>query len=524
MNNPEYAIKYSKIKIDDKLYFLLPLNIIEGYQVGSDFYSTEIYHTFSTNDEMITVDKIITLEDLRTKYDYPEGDPDFLLNYYFEEEKEKIIIVNTNEDKIKKREINKHLLTSSNLVHSFEIVGDEPIISLNNDSLAEILATPDVKQMRQKLLIMKSQLAKFAKQNATYGTTRILVKDGKIIEMLDDGQININLNQTQTSSSEKLPHDISKKGLVKYLKERIYGHDKELEIIATTLSRNLKPQAIREDIESILVIGPTGSGKTATFEAVASYLNIPFRSINTPSLVPEGIVGKTIEDYINSLIEECHGDVTKAQRSLILFDELDKIAKEDLSVKKEVISELYKFMEGAPLNIKKGSNYLNSKMLTFDTGLTSRVYSGVFEEAYQTPKEIGFNSQTRQAPTFNFANLYNNTVFTKELLDRITYKLLYTELSREDQKKALMSKIGIIYKKQSMLKRLYNVELELESDFIESFLDYIAEDNHSMRDLNNLISQIVMSAENVISDDEGKYSKLILNNESITNPNGYRLY
>ena len=46
MNNPEYAIKYSKIKIDDKLYFLLPLNIIEGYQVGSDFYSTEIYHTF----------------------------------------------------------------------------------------------------------------------------------------------------------------------------------------------------------------------------------------------------------------------------------------------------------------------------------------------------------------------------------------------------------------------------------------------------------------------------------------------
>lgn len=529
MSNREFAIKYQKIKLTDTEYLLIPESLIEGYSVEDIFYSVDaikILNLSSLENENYIAANLATIEDILAKYDYAEVEEDFLLKYYFEELKDKLLIATIKDGKVTKKELDINLLRKDNLVHSIEMSQDGPRILLNDVFLNRILSCQTSAEMRHELLKLKDQLNKFSLQNKAYGTTRMLIKDGKIVEMEDNGQVAISNGVASSEAIKKdtpVPTDFSKKGLVKYLKERIYGHDKEIEIIATTISRNLKPNAERNDVESLLVIGPTGTGKTATFEAIGEYYSVPFRVINTPSLVPEGIVGKSIEDYLFSIIQECEGDIKKAERSILLFDEFDKVAKGGLDVKTEIIDELYKFMEGAHITIKKGSNYLNSKMMPFDTGMTSRVYSGVFEDAYKREKSIGFGSSQTRELKFDLDNLFHSTIFNKELFDRIPYKLLFDELKREDKKKAMLSKIGIIYKKRDMLKRLYGVDLTVEDTFIETFLDYIESTGHSMRDLNNLISNIVIEAENVISDEEGKYKSLILTRDTVEDPKNYKL-
>ncbi len=529
MENKEFATKYQKVKIGDNTYILIPIEVIEGYSMNDSFYTIDIFETPSVQNidtADILVDRVVTIEDILRKYDYEDVEESFLIEYYASEEKDRLIIVEVQKGNLIKKTVPLSVFRENSAVHGFEMTQNGPSVYLNETLVNRLLNTFTLPELRKELMRIKDQLAKFKDQNEQYGTTRIVIKDGKIVDMEDNGELKIIpepkvITQPKTTDTPS-QSDFSRKGLLSYLKERIYGHDAELEVIATVIARNLRPEAKKEDVESILIAGPTGSGKTVTFEAVGEYFNVPFRPINTPALVPEGIVGKSIDDFLNSIINECNGDITRAQRSIILFDEFDKISATGLDVKKSVIDELYKFMEGAKITIKKG-NHMNSQLLEFDTGFTTRIYSGVFETAYQRQNPLGFGTARPQNNEFDLENLFNNSAFSKELMDRIQYKLLYEELSREDKKRAMLSKIGILYKKRDMLKRLYGVDLIVEDDFLEAFLDSLTKKDKSMRDVNNLISKMIVYPEGIIADEVGTYRQLILTRDTASNPRQFTL-
>ncbi len=529
MGTKEFATIYNKIKLADNEYLLVPQNVIEGYSVGETFYSVETYHTPSLEnieESEYVVDNIITLDDILSRYDYEDLEEDFMLEYYTAEERDKLIVVEVKGKEMKKKTLTISTLKQEDLVHSFEMSQQGPCVFLNEALINKILSRESLPEMRSELSRYKNLLKKFQDQFETYGTTRIVIKNGKIVDMEDNGEIKLIPNtetKKETVPEEFARQDYSRKGLLDYLKQRIFGHDQELETIATVVSRNLRPNSIRQDIETILLVGPTGSGKTATFEAIGEYYNVPFRTINTPALVPEGIVGKSVDDYIQSIIAERNGNIARAQKSILLFDEFDKISTNGLDVKRGVIDELYKFMEGSRISIKSGSNYLSAKTIEFDTGLTTRIYSGVFEDAYEKKSNMGFGSNPVGEVVFDLETLYKNTAFNKELLDRIQYKLVYEDLCREDKKKALLSKIGILCKKRDMLKRLYGVDLEITDDFIEAFLDSLTKQDKSMRDVNNLISKMIIVPEGIIADEEGKYKRLILTRDTVDNPQSFDL-
>ncbi len=528
MENKEFATKYQKAKIGDNTYILIPLEVIEGYSMNDNFYNVDIYETPSVHNiesADILVDRVVTIDDILSKYDYEDLGEDFLVEYYTAEEKDKIIIVEIKKGELIKKTIPLSAFRENSAVHGFEMSQNGPSIYLNETLVNRLLSSCSLPELRKELLRIKDQLSKFKEQNEQYGTTRIIIKDGKVVEMEDNGELKIIPEPKVATQSSQVDtpskSDFSRKGLLNYLRERIYGHDDELEVIATVIARNLRPEVKKEDIESILIAGPTGSGKTVTFEAVGEYFDVPFRPINTPALVPEGIVGKSIDDFINSIINECNGNIARAQRSIILFDEFDKISGTGLDVKKSVIDELYKFMEGAKITIKKG-NHMNSQLLEFDTGFTTRIYSGVFEEAFAVRNVAGFGSK-REESHFNLENLFNNSAFSKELMDRIQYKLLYQELSRENKKKAMLSKIGILYKKRDMLKRLYGVDLVIEDDFLDAFLDSLSSKDKSMRDANNLISKMIVTPEGIIADEIGTYKQLILTRDTVSDSKQFTL-
>ena len=119
--------------------------------------------------------------------------------------------------------------------------------------------------------------------------------------------------------------------------------------------------------EPILILGPTGTGKTETVKAASAYLNIPFIEINSANLVPEGIKGSSIEDYIYSLIVACNYDLEQAERAIVFFDEFDKIGESDLDIKSAVKEIMLKFFEGTTFLIDKPTDDYN-----FNTAMLKR--------------------------------------------------------------------------------------------------------------------------------------------------------
>ena len=140
--------------------------------------------------------------------------------------------------------------------------------------------------------------------------------------------------------------------------------------------------------ESILIPGPTGTGKTATFNCAAQYFNVPFKNINTCNLVPEGIVGTTVEDEFASLIDACGGDISKAEKAIIVFDEFDKLGMDGLDIKSSLVNIFLKVLEGSsfPINRQMKATRI------YNTLMSSKVCLGTFVEAYKKDKSIGFNS------------------------------------------------------------------------------------------------------------------------------------
>ena len=114
----EYGIRYYKAQLDDDTYILIPINLVEGYSVGEKFFSERIYTYPQTKEDYrenrVVVDSLITDDEL--KYIYEMEDISFLKDYYFNEEKDQVIIVETKGNKIIKRKFNLDIVKSKRQV------------------------------------------------------------------------------------------------------------------------------------------------------------------------------------------------------------------------------------------------------------------------------------------------------------------------------------------------------------------------------------------------------------------------
>ena len=518
----EIGIKYRVIPVRQHEFILLPIDVVKGYSIGDIFYSDQIYHT-AINPEQLTqedylVDSIHNIEDLKTIYDYPETR--FLVDYFFCEEQDYFLYLQIKDNKIISHKLNTKILSSENSKETYLKFQDQPSLILNEDALAKLLSITELEEIKKEIKRFNHSLAYFKALTESDAATKIIVKNGTIssietnAKIIETPDIVVTKQKTQITSDP----NISINGLVKYISERVFGHEEEIKLLATKIIMNYNSTP-EFGTEPVLIVGPTGTGKTETIKAASEYLSVPFVEINTPDLVPQGIRGASLESYLNSLKTLCNGDLNRAEKAFVYLDEFDKLGKSDLDIKTSVQEILLKFLEGGPFIVdERLTSY------TFNTTMLNKICSGAFQDLFETSKRIGFGATVQDDTKFSPKKITEAEYYGKELVTRISCIIPYLPLSREEQKRVIMeSKISKYLQKKNRYKKQFDIDLILEDDFINGLLEQLADNDQSMRDLNNRLLEYLALPEYEILSDPHSYKKLILTHDTLDNPSKFKL-
>ena len=542
----EYAIKYVNIKVDEETNILLPKEIIKGHVEGDSFKTNKYAYNYITKNNINTkylVGPSFTIEHMRDMYALPEEDftNEQVLELILMEAQDTIIVYKNG--KYAFLDLSS-LITSSKKIELYQIIDGESCLFLNQDSVNNLLTTTTINDLKDKLKFMRDKICKFSTYSDKYNIEILELADGikssiymkeifdeEDTELKDDEVTNelvtsndVNTREDTFPNIENIvtsTKETSVEGLYNYLKDNIIGHDEALKKIATILYMNYTSSPLF-GTESILIPGPTGTGKTATFNCAAKYFDVPFRNINTCNLVPEGIVGTTLEDEFEALISECKGNMKLAEKAILVFDEFDKIGVDKLDTKTSLVNIFLKALEGGRFPISRQMK----ETQIYNTGMASKICLGTFQEAFKKETApIGFgNNASLEEEQFDKTLLVKKGYFSSELLTRFQHFIPYKNLSEEDKKKILLeSKLSYYLAKKERLSAQFGIETIGDEEFAKGVLEEIKKHEKSVRDMNNIVADTFLDIEYDILSNQGKYKTLKLTSDTVSKGN-YDLY
>ena len=291
----------------------------------------------------------------------------------------------------------------------------------------------------------------------------------------------------------------------KVISVAVYNHYKR---VATNTMDNIEIEK-----SNMLMIGPTGCGKTYLVKTLARLLDVPLAIADATSLTEAGYIGDDIESVVSKLLAAADNDVEKAERGIIFIDEIDKIAKKKNTNTRDVSGEsvqqgMLKLLEGAEVEVPVGANSKNAMvpLATVNTRNILFICGGAFPELEDIIKErltktasIGFNSELRDKYDNDKNILSKVTVedirkfgMIPEFIGRLPIIFTLEGLSREMMVKILKEPKNAILKQYQKLLELDEVKLEFTDEALEAIAEKAMKRDTGARALRSIIEEFML--------------------------------
>lgn len=309
-----------------------------------------------------------------------------------------------------------------------------------------------------------------------------------------------------------------------YLDEYVIGQDSAKKVLSVAVYNHykrikyadrIKESGVEIDKSNILIVGPTGTGKTLLARTLAKKLNVPFAIADATTLTEAGYVGEDVENILLKLIEAADFDIKKAEKGIIFIDEIDKIAKkgENVSITRDVSGEgvqqaLLKIIEGTIASVppQGGRKHPNQEMLKIDTSNILFICGGAFVgldkviEKRTAVSSMGFGAKVEENEEKDLGELFKllhpddlvKFGLIPEFIGRLPIHVSLDNLREEDLVRILTEPKNSIIRQYTTSFALDNIKLTFTDEAVHAIARKSFEQKTGARGLRSIVENLMM--------------------------------